>query len=75
VAVEDDRGTLVGANRGSQDRQPVVQGCFNVDVAGLQPPLHEARRALNPFGGGGVVGDEALAENALVHRSLRISTA
>ena len=35
----------------------------------------EARRALDPVDGRGVIGDEALAENALVHRAFSIASA
>src|SRR5258705_13901401 len=75
MTVKHTRRPLGSTHCCGKDGQPVVQGCVHLDVARLQPPLDEARRAVNPVGGGGVVGDEALAENALVHQPPSISAA
>ena len=55
------------ADRGRQHGPAVVHLAGHLHVAGLQPALHEAGRALHPLEGGRVVGDQALGESALVH--------
>ena len=67
VAVEDDRGHAGRADRGRQHRAAVVHLAGHLHVAGLEPALDEAGRALHPLEGGRVVGDQALRESAFVH--------
>jgi hypothetical protein len=74
VAVEDDRRALGRTGLGEDDRQPVVVDAVDLQLARLQPALHEARSRAQTLAGRGVVGDEALGEDVLVHGSARIGT-
>ena len=67
VAVEDDGRAVGGADLGQDDRQPVVVDAVDLQLARLQPALDEAGSRAQTLAAGGVVGDEALGEDVLVH--------
>jgi hypothetical protein len=68
VAVEDDRGRVARPDRGRQDRQTVEVVVLDIDLAGLEPALDEARRRAQSVDVRGVIGDQALGQGAFVHR-------
>jgi len=51
VAVEDDRRTVRGADRGGEDRQAAGRDVLHVDLVRLQPALDEAGGRLDPVDG------------------------
>src|SRR5437588_587190 len=51
VAVEDDRRTVRGADRGGKDRQAAGRAVLHVDLVRLQPALDEAGGRLDPVDG------------------------
>ena len=60
-------GPVGRADGGSQHRHAVVDAVLDVDVARLEPALDEAGGRLDALHGGGVVGDQPLAECTFLH--------
>ena len=52
-----------------QHRQPLDLVLGNRDIARFEPALHETGSLLDPLGTGGVVADQLLCEQLLVHRT------
>ena len=76
MAVQHDGRAVVisRADVGDQDRQAVVSVLAHLDLARLEPALHERRRRRELLGAGRVIGDEPLRERAFVdHDRDRIS--
>src|SRR5205085_3878514 len=69
MAVEDHARDLVGrrADGRDQHRQRVVLVILHLDVAGFEPPLDESCGRNQLLSTGGVVGDQALSQYALVY--------
>src|SRR5512133_2268724 len=67
VAMEDDGRPVGGTGLGEDDRQSVVVDTLDLQLARLQPALDEPRSRPQTLAARGVVGDEALGEDVLVH--------
>ena len=67
VAVQHHRRARGRPDLGEDDRQPVVVAAVDLQLARLQPALDEAGSRAQTFARRGVVGDQALGEDVLVH--------
>src|SRR5947209_19591378 len=69
MAVEEHARDFVGrrADGRDQHRQRVVLVILHLDVAGFEPPLDESCGRNQLLSTGGVVGDQALSQYALVY--------
>ena len=68
VPVEDDRRRVERSDAGGEDRQAAEDAVVDVDLAGLQPALDEARARADAVRLRRVVRDQPLGQGALVHR-------
>jgi O-antigen/teichoic acid export membrane protein len=67
VSVEDHGGALGRADGRRQHRHAVVDPVLDVDLARLEPTLHESGSRVDALRSGGVVGDQPLGEGPFLH--------